>query len=420
MQIKDGRRAYSVGELTRYIKTLLLGQRVLQNIAVSGEVSNLRRQQSGHMYFTLKDDTSSLSCVMFRSHASSVAFELKNGQKVWAIGGVGLYEVTGSYQLYVERLEPVGQGALQLAFEQLKARLASEGLFEQSRKRQLPQVPTGVGLVTSPSGAAIKDLVSIIRRRFPAMPIVLAPTQVQGKEAPTSICQAIEQLNHFEGIDVIVVARGGGALEDLWCFNDESVARAIASSRYPVVSAVGHETDVTIADFVADLRAPTPSAAAELVVPEVQKLRDQVEGAAGQLESGLQRWLWQKTQRVHALQERLRLHSPDSTVKVQMQRVDDWVQRAGRAVDVVLREKKQQMVGAVSQLEQLSPLATLCRGYAVCRNRSEQGSAQIVKSVEQLQVGLCVEVLLSDGQADCQVQAVSGKQSLGGAVRDEV
>lgn len=420
VQIRNGRRAYTVGELTRYIKTLLMGQRPLQNIAVCGEISNLRRQQSGHVYFTLKDDTSSLSCVMFRSFAIEQAFTAENGMKVWALGSVGVYEVGGRYQLYVEKLEPVGQGALQLAFEQLKKRLEAEGLFDQDRKRPIPKVPKGIGLVTSPTGAAIRDLISVIRRRCPSMPIVVSPALVQGKEAPRSICQALERLNQCDCIDVIVVARGGGSVEDLWCFNDETVARAIANSRYPVVSAVGHETDVTIVDFVSDLRAPTPSAAAELVAPERRALEAQLQQMVALLEGALDRWLWQKRQRYERCAEKLMLYSPDNTVKMQIQRTDELVYRMVRSMQLSLKDEERRLASVVSQLDQLSPLATLKRGYAVCRRIHQNGGLKVVRSVSQLVPGDHVEVMLQDGGATCEVKERWHKRKVEGVAADEV
>ena len=407
MQIRKGRRAYSVGELTRYIKTILQGQRVLQNIAVNGEVSNLRRQQSGHIYFTLKDESASLACVMFRTEAARLSFHLENGMKVWAIGSIGVYEVSGAYQLYVSQVEPVGQGSLQLALEQLKQRLASEGLFDPSRRRPIPMIPKGIGLVTSPSGAAMKDFVSVVQRRFPNIPIVLAPALVQGKDAPQSIVQALAGLNICDEIDVVVLARGGGALEDLWCFNDEAVARAIAACRFPVVSAVGHETDVTIADLVADLRAPTPSAAGELVVPDRAQLQLQVQRVSLDLQVALQRWLEKNQRRVQELEQRLQVSNPLGMIQVQLQRVDELMQRAVRAIQLVTQTERERFASVLVQLEQLSPLATLRRGYTVCRFTDGPSSHQVVRSVQNVSPGQGIEVLFVDGAAQCLVQSRS-------------
>lgn len=409
MQIRNGLRAYTVGELTRYIKTILTGQATLQNIAVSGEVSNLRYQQSGHVYFSLKDAASTLHCVMFRSAAMRQRFRLESGMKVWVRGSIGVYEISGQYQLYVDMVEPDGQGALYIAFEQLKAKLAQEGLLDPARKRPLPLIPKGVGIVTSPTGAAIRDLLSIIRRRFPTMPIVISPALVQGADAPASICRALSLLERCDAVDVIIVARGGGSLEDLWCFNDEQVARAIAGCRYPVISAVGHETDFTIADFVADVRAATPSAAAEIVVPEYNQLKLQCLESERRLTLALDRWLAAKRQEQRRLTERLFLNSPVHMVQRYSQRVDELLYRGSLALTNSLTQRRTRLSLLSGQLHQLSPLATLARGYTVVRK-----DLRVIRSVAQVTSGDDVEVVFQDGTARCVVRdRISEQKELG-------
>ena len=269
---------YSVRELTAMVKERLTSDPRLAGVAVLGEISNFKHHSSGHMYFTLKDEHSRLRCVMFRRENMRLRFRPADGQAVIAKGDVSVYEAAGDYQLYVREMVPAGHGELALAFEQLKQKLAAEGLFDEERKRPLPVLPRRIGVVTSPEGAALRDIISVTRRRFPNMPILLAPAVVQGEEGPDSVVRAIRLMNEHGGVDVLIVGRGGGSLEDLWTFNDERVARAIAASRSPVIAAVGHETDFTIADFVADKRAPTPSAAAEMGVPYKRALLAHIQG----------------------------------------------------------------------------------------------------------------------------------------------
>ena len=297
------RPVLTVSELTQAVKETLELDARFQNILVRGEISNFKHHTSGHMYFTLKDEKSRLKCVMFRSHNARLRFRPEDGLKVIAGGRLGVYEVAGEYQLYVEELYPEGLGALHLAFEQLKAKLQAEGLFDPARKRPLPGLPRTVGIVTSPTGAAIRDMVSVLRRRFPNVNILLAPAIVQGDAGPPSVIRALELLNWRDDVDVIIVGRGGGSLEELWTFNDEGVARAIAASRIPVISAVGHETDFTIADFVADRRAPTPSAAAEIAVPERAKLLQDVRDQEERLRLAIQKRIRQLRESLGILRE---------------------------------------------------------------------------------------------------------------------
>ena len=387
-------RVLSVSEVTAHVKRLLEQSEVLQRLEVRGEVSSFKRHTSGHLYFSLRDEHTQLSCVCFRGRAAHLDFEPQDGQQVVASGYVSVYERGGRYQLYVQSLRPDGLGELYLAFERLRAKLESEGLFDPARKRALPRFPSGVALVTSPTGAAVRDLVTILRRRFPPIGVVVVPTTVQGPEAPAAIRQSLETANAVEGVDVVVVARGGGSMEDLWCFNDETVARAVFASPRPVVSAVGHETDFTIIDFVADLRAPTPSAAAELVVPDVGELQETIAQFAGRAASAV----WQLTRRsrdqVGALLARPVLRRPEQIIWDRRQQVDDLVARGDAAMRGCLQASRARAENALARVEALSPRATLRRGYSVTR-RTDDGA--LIRSVAQVESGLGLTVAVADG-----------------------
>ncbi|MGH7267157.1 MAG: exodeoxyribonuclease VII large subunit, partial [Candidatus Rokuibacteriota bacterium] len=320
-----GRRVLTVTELTAALKDTLESR--FGGLWVEGEISNLRVQASGHVYFTLKDDGAQIRAVLFRSRARRLRFEPGDGLHVLAFANLDVYAPRGEYQLVCEILEPKGLGALQLAFEQLKRRLHAEGLFDPGRKRPLPPFPRRVGLVTSPTGAAVRDFLRVLTRRFAGVHVVVSPVRVQGETAAAEIAQALQELNRLGGFDVLVVARGGGSLEDLWAFNEEVVARAIAASKIPVVSAVGHEIDVTIADFVADLRAPTPSAAAELLVREKAQLVAQVTSLGERLCRGLRRGLSRLAERLAALERRRVLTDPPRPLRDWHRRVDDLALR---------------------------------------------------------------------------------------------
>ncbi|MGI6038328.1 MAG: exodeoxyribonuclease VII large subunit, partial [Limnochordia bacterium] len=295
-------QVWTVSGVTRLIQNTLAAEPLLQSIMVRGEISNYKKYPSGHSYFTLKDDSASLRCVLFRGHSHNVPFEPANGQEVMAMGRVGVYPASGQYQLYVEYMLPQGEGALHYAFTQLKEKLAAEGLFQ--RKRPLPSMPSRVGIITSRQGAVLRDIISVARRRNPRVDLVLCPAVVQGPEAPASLIEALELCNRYGELDVLIIGRGGGSLEELWAFNDEGVARAIFDSRIPVVSAVGHETDVTIADYVADLRAPTPSAAAELVIPDYEQWKGQLQAYQERLTNYMVRRISEARQAVAALGDR--------------------------------------------------------------------------------------------------------------------
>lgn len=397
-------QVYTVRELTAVIKHRLTSDPRLTGVAVTGEISNFKHYPSGHMYFTLKDDRSRLRCVMFRRENLRLRFRPEDGQAVIAQGDVSVYEASGEYQLYVRELVPGGHGELALAFEQLKAKLAAEGLFDESRKRPLPALPRRIGVVTSLKGAALRDIISVTRRRFPNMPILVASAVVQGEEGPESVVRAIELMNVHAGVDVLIVGRGGGSLEDLWTFNDERVARAIAASRIPVISAVGHETDFTIADFVADKRAPTPSAAAEMAVPDKRALVSHLRGQYERLYAGVMRRVEQGRTRVRLLESRPVLARPAELLRERRQRVDDAEHHVRRHVQDLVERHARALAATVGKLDALSPLATLARGYAVVR-RTDSG--RIVRRGSEVTAGDQLLVRLHDAELSTAVEDVA-------------
>lgn len=370
-------------------------------VLVEGEVSNCSVPQSGHHYFTLKDRDAQLRAVMFRSQARLLPFRLENGQQVICRGRVSIYRQRGELQLIVEHLEPAGLGGLQLAFEQLKRKLEAEGLFAAERKRPLPAFPGVIGVVTSPTGAAIRDLLNILQRRAAGFHLLLAPVRVQGEGAAAEIAAAIADLNRQGEAEVLIVGRGGGSLEDLWAFNEEPVVRAIAASRLPVISAVGHETDVTLADLVADLRAPTPSAAAELVVRNRRELEAHLDQLGLRLGRLMQARLELAAERLRGLQARLR--PPQERLAVARQRCDELVGRLRRCVLGRLERAGQQLSATVLQLDALSPLATLGRGYAVVRSLP---AGEVVTGVRGLRPRQQVSLQFADGLAEALIETV--------------
>ncbi|MDD5440238.1 MAG: exodeoxyribonuclease VII large subunit [Candidatus Omnitrophica bacterium] len=368
----------TVTELTRSIRFLL--EETFQTVWVRGEVSNFIRHSSGHMYFSLKDETSVLPAVLFKNVNKDLPFELSDGLQVICRGRIGVYEKRGAYQLYVDAVEPEGRGALQLAFEQLKEKLRKEGLFDAARKRPLPFLPKAIGVVTSPTGAAVRDIINVAERRFPTIEIIVNPVKVQGDGAKEEIAEAIKLFNRLGTVDVLIVGRGGGSLEDLWPFNEEIVARAIYGSVIPVVSAVGHEVDWTIADFVADVRAPTPSAAAEIVVPRKEDLKGKIADLSERLQKALFNIADQHTQRIDEI-------------------IEELVEGAVRAV----RGKEEDFMRQIGRLEALSPLGVLKRGYSITE-RAKDG--RVVRSVADIKKGECVKTILAEGNMVSRVEEV--------------
>jgi exodeoxyribonuclease VII large subunit len=395
-------RIYSVSAVTAYIKGRLEADLTLQNLWLEGEISNWKPAPSGHIYFTLKDSEASIRCILWRSTVQRLSYlPSRDGEAILAHGRVSIYEPQGQYQFYVDELEPVGLGALHAQFEQLKARLAEEGLFDPARKRPLPLFPRRIGLVTSPIGAALRDILNVLRRRYPLVEVILSPTQVQGDEAPPQIVSALQALSRVEGVDIIILARGGGSLEDLWAFNDERVARAVAASPIPVVSGVGHETDFTIADFVADLRAPTPSAAAELATPDRGELARRVAHYRSRLAAAIEEAVAGQRRLLAGEVRALRRLSPQTWIDGRRQRVDDLSRTAQATITHRLSLAHARLDGLGLRLSALNPAATLARGYAIVR-RADDG--RVVVSVGQVSSGDRLSVGVSDGQFDSTVQ----------------
>jgi exodeoxyribonuclease VII large subunit len=393
----ETRKFLTVSELNERIKGTLESR--LDGLWVQGEISNFRMPPSGHFYFTLKDDKSQIAVVMFRRQGAMLRFTPGNGMAVLCFGRVSVYTVRGDLQLYVDDMEPQGQGALALAFEQLKKKLALEGLFTSERKRALPFLPHSIGIVTSGKGAALHDMLRIIGDRYPDRRIVVCPVKVQGDGAAREIAEGIFCLGRFAGVDVIIVGRGGGSLEDLWAFNEEAVVRAIFASPVPVVSAVGHEVDFTIADFVADARAPTPTAAAEMVVPRKRDLADQIENLQSRLASGMEFKLDQSRDGLRHLIRRLA--DPGRKLRENQQRVDDLSIDLLRRFQQRLRQLKDCLAERAGRLGALSPLAVLDRGYSIAHKLPEE---VIVKSSAQLKAGDLLRVSFAQGKAVCRVE----------------
>lgn len=395
----DNRTVLSVTELTEAIKDDLEGR--FPNVWVEGEISNFKRHSSGHLYFTLKDAGAALSAVCFRYAATKLDFEPDSGKKVQALGAITVYPPRGNYQIKVQRMIPAGMGELQLAFEKLKKKLEGEGLFDRARKRPLPFMPRIVGVVTSPTGAAIRDIVNVLTRRFPNVTMVLCPARVQGPGSKEEIVSAIERLNALEPRpDVLIVGRGGGSLEDLWAFNEELVARAIVASAIPVVSAVGHEVDFSIADFVADRRAPTPSAAAELVVPERAELLERVNKLEGRCALAVKRRWALAAERFTRLLARPCWKRPLERIQLLQQRIDDLTSTLSLHVRALFRDCASRFERATSRLEALSPVATLARGFSLATRADD---SKPVRSVNDVKSGDKIDVKLAEGRLRCEV-----------------
>lgn len=383
--------------LTRRIKDLVEGQ--FPDVWVEGEISNLTVPQSGHAYCTLKDEQSQIRAVLFRSSHRNLKFTLQHGMQVVCRGRVSVYEPRGDYQLVIEYVEPKGVGALQKAFEELKTRLEQEGLFDRERKKTLPLLPRRIGVITSPTGAAVRDILRVIERRHPRMEILLYPVPVQGPEAAPAIVEALAYFSRERNVDVLIVGRGGGSLEDLWAFNEEAVARAIRASVIPVISAVGHETDYTIADFASDLRAPTPSAAAELVVESEEHLRESVLMLRSRLHAAMRRRL---DEAGSAVRQAVRLlGDPRKRLEQAGQRVDELAGRLARGLRVAIRRERDRLQGLLVSLEHLNPLGILSRGYSVTR-KLPQGA--IVKDAAEIHDGDLLSTTVSRGEILSRVE----------------
>ena len=389
----------SVTQINEYIRGKLDGDALLNGVAIRGEISNYKVYPSGHHYFTLKDESSSLKCVMFKGNAMRLRFRPDNGVKVIAMGKISVYPRDGVYQLYCTAMAMDGIGDLYAAFEQLKAKLAAEGLFDPAHKKPIPKYPATIGIITSSAGAAIHDMLRILRKRYPLTDVRLLPVRVQGVEAPGEIAAAIRYANYYQLADLLIVGRGGGSIEDLWAFNDERIAYAIYESQIPVISAVGHEPDVTISDFVADLRAATPSNAAELAVPDQDALRQNLDAMASTMAATLQRQLKNARQHLSVLSQSPALRSPTGYLDKKRTDLELLSNRLLSAERRIVDGKNRQFVALTSKLDAMSPLKVLTRGYSM----TQTDGGEVVKSVSQIQKGDIIRVTLSDGSIQAAV-----------------
>jgi len=396
----DSHSSWTVTDLTRHLRELLESDEVLQDAWVQGEISNLSRPSSGHIYFSLKDSGATLRCVMWRNAAARLNMPLQDGMAVEVHGSLGIYEPQGQYQLYADIIRPTGEGELYQEFLRLKAQLEAEGLFDVERKRHIPELPKRIGIVTSPTGAALRDMLNTLRRRYPLAEVILAASPVQGSEAPPGLVAALQNLDRIIHPDVILLARGGGSIEDLWAFNDERVVRAVFASKAPVISGVGHETDFTLADFAADLRAPTPTAAAELATPvTVDDLRNYLEDAGSRLKAALSAELDQRHYQIDGITSRLRYFSPVRRIQTEMQRLDDLVRRGNAAQAHRLALSSANLRGLGQRLGALDPLGVLKRGYAVLSSKD----GKIVSSKGQVASGEDLRARVQDGEFEVRV-----------------
>ncbi|WP_442594795.1 exodeoxyribonuclease VII large subunit [Neobacillus sp. D3-1R] len=446
-------RYLTVNALTKYIKRKFDADPHLQGVFVRGEISNYKQHSSGHMYFTLKDEKARILAVMFSSNNRSMKFSPENGMKVLIKGDISLFEPSGQYQIYIKEMQPDGIGELFLAFEQLKKKLEDEGLFLQSAKKRLPPFPKRIGIITSPTGAAIRDILTTLKRRYPIADILVLPALVQGGQAAPSIVKSIEKANELNHIDVLIVGRGGGSIEELWPFNEEIVARAISSSNIPIISAVGHETDFTIADFVADLRAPTPTGAAELAVPHIEELHErilerkarllramreklsfqrarieriqrsyafrypkrlyeqkleQVDRLTDRLTKGTRSYTSQKSDNLDLLLKRLNRNHPKQLLDKEKETFSRTQKRLIRATIRIHQQKQQQFTNVITTLDALSPLKIMDRGYSLVYTTEQQ----LIKKVEQVKPNDLINIQLSNGKIDCQVINVESSDKI--------
>ena len=400
------RQIISVGQVNEYIKNLMDTDALLNNLCIRGEISNYKIYPSGHHYFTLKDEAGALRCVMFRSSASRLRFRPENGMKVLALGRITVFPRDGAYQLYCNDLTPDGVGDLYVAFEQLKAKLSADGLFDPQHKKRLPPFPHRIAIITSGAGAAIMDMLRILGKRYPLSKVVILPVRVQGAEAPAEIAGAIRYANKYKVADVIITGRGGGSMEDLWAFNDERVARAIFASEIPVVSAVGHEPDVTISDFVADVRAATPSNAAELVAPDQNDLRTYLLTARKRMAQAMQKQLKLERKTLESLKSRKVLQSPINYVNERRMLLDHTAQNLTAAAQRNFTGQKQRFVRLTAKLDALSPLKVLSRGYSLVID----ADGHVVQRAEQVTIGDRVDIKLHQGSLSASVTAIREEQ----------
>jgi len=401
MQKLVEKHIYKVSELTRNTRVILEGR--FNDIWIEGEVSNFVKHQSGHMYFSIRDKESVLSCVFFKGVNMGLKFEIKDGMQILCFGKISVYDKRGQYQLYVKKVEPKGVGALQIAFEQLKEKLIKEKLFDELHKKPIPYLPQRIGVITSPTGAAIRDILNVTKRRFSNIEIIINPVRVQGEEAKYEIENALDIFNELENVDVIILGRGGGSLEDLWPFNEEIVARAIYRSEIPVISAVGHEVDWTISDFVSDFRAPTPSAAAELVIPRKEDLINTINGFIERLKNALISKVCFMEEKLNSLKEMYVLREPFNLILQHEQGVDSLIQDLNLKIGFALKIKNESFNAIVGKLDVLSPLNILNRGYSI----TSTDSGRIIKEVKNIKEGDPITTRLSRGEIISKVKSIS-------------
>ena len=395
----------TITQINEYIRSRMDADPMLGNVAVKGEISNYKMYPSGHHYFTLKDEGGALKCVMFKGNALRLRFRPENGMQVIAMGKITVYPRDGAYQLYCTAMALDGVGDLHAAFEQLKKKLAAQGLFDSAHKKPIPKYPQIIGIVTSSAGAAVHDMLRILRKRYPLTKVLLLPVRVQGAEAPPEIAAAIRYANHYRLADLLIVGRGGGSMEDLWAFNDERVAYAIYESQIPVISAVGHEPDVTISDYVADLRAATPSNGAELAVPDQDALRQNLDACTAAMAAGLNRQLKAARQHLNVLAESASLRSPVNYLDQKRKNLQLLQNRLVSAENNAIHRRKQTFIGLTAKLDAMSPLKVLTRGYAM----AETHDGTVLRSVDQVQKNDTIKVTLSDGHL---IAAVTGKEKV--------
>ena len=392
----------TVGQLSKYLANLIAGDSALRNLGVKGEISNFKQYSSGHCYFNLKDKEGIIPCVMFRGNAQRLRFRPEDGMQVIASGSVNVYAEGGKYQLYVNAMVPDGVGDLAMAFEQLKQKLAAEGLFEDLHKQPLPMYPKRIGIVTSPTGAVLRDIYRVSKRRFPAIQLVLKPVQVQGKGAAEQIGAAIDFFNEKYPVDVLIVGRGGGSMEDLWAFNEEVVVRALYNSQIPVISAVGHETDFTLADFVADRRAATPSQAAEIAVRDAGEIRGQIDGLKKRLYALAKYQLDSRENRLTNIMTRPVMLEPSIMLSQRQQKVDLLQERLNRYMQNFMGQKKQHLVHLMDKLELVNPMGVLRRGYGMVKDNEEK----VISSISQVVSGDRLTVVLQDGKISAVAEKI--------------
>lgn len=399
---KKEKKIYTVAEITAYLQSLINEDPLLSDFWISGEISNFYHHSSGHMYFTLKDKNSQLKTVMFKGYNSSLDFEPEDGMQIEARGNLDIYAQRGEYQFYARELEKAGQGKLYEAFEKLKAQLEKEGLFAESKKKEIPLLASKIGIVTSPTGAAIRDILSVMKRRSGNFSVLIVPAHVQGKLAQAEITAGIEYLNSRDDIDLIIISRGGGSIEDLWPFNEEEVARAVYNSQLPVISGVGHETDFTISDFVADLRAPTPSAAAELATANREEILNELDNLGRRLSNSTSSKITELKNKIASISERRIFASPEEIFRDYEQELDNLQTNLKHQIEKKYNDWENKYQLLHQRLNNLSPLKTLDRGYSLLQDQEHK----TIKSVTQIKAGDQIEARLSDGLADLKVKAI--------------